>query len=131
MMATDSNLSPRDNVAAIKALEHASMRIARERRFLGVFTTNTSPLTQVATFNFSNFSPYLKTSSQPCNEGFFVYILTYKVSPGLGANFVIIGHSVSVRVRTSVFYLISVAINILKYSRIYHEILHKTRRYLT
>lgn len=50
MMATDSNLSPRDNVAAIKALEHATMRIARERRFLGVFTTNTSPLTQVVTY---------------------------------------------------------------------------------
>ncbi|KAL0811268.1 hypothetical protein ABMA28_009686 [Loxostege sticticalis] len=46
MMATDANLSPRDNVAAIRALEHATIRIARERRFKGVFTTNTSPLTQ-------------------------------------------------------------------------------------
>ncbi|XP_049880564.1 zwittermicin A synthase ZmaJ [Pectinophora gossypiella] len=46
MMATDASLSPRDNVAAIRALEHATMRVARDRRFLGVFTTNTSPLTQ-------------------------------------------------------------------------------------
>ncbi|XP_053619845.1 beta-alanyl-bioamine nonribosomal peptide synthetase ebony [Plodia interpunctella] len=46
MMATAADLSPRDNVAAIKALEHATMRIARDRRFKGVFTTNTSPLTQ-------------------------------------------------------------------------------------
>ncbi|CAG9138066.1 unnamed protein product [Plutella xylostella] len=46
MMATASNLNARDNVAAIRALEHATMRIARDRRFTGVFTTNTSPLTQ-------------------------------------------------------------------------------------
>ncbi|XP_013185041.1 beta-alanyl-bioamine nonribosomal peptide synthetase ebony [Amyelois transitella] len=46
MMATAAEMSTRDNVAAIKALEHATMRIARERRFKGVFTTNTSPLTQ-------------------------------------------------------------------------------------
>ncbi|CAK1594341.1 unnamed protein product [Parnassius mnemosyne] len=46
MMATAASLSPRDNVAAIRALEHATMRIARDRRFHGVFTTNTSPLTQ-------------------------------------------------------------------------------------
>ncbi|XP_068625419.1 beta-alanyl-bioamine nonribosomal peptide synthetase ebony [Battus philenor] len=46
MMATAASLSPQDNVAAIRALEHATMRIARDRRFQGVFTTNTSPLTQ-------------------------------------------------------------------------------------
>ncbi|KAG6459387.1 hypothetical protein O3G_MSEX011364 [Manduca sexta] len=46
MMATAEYLSPQDNVAAIRALEHATMNVARERRFLGVFTTNTSPLTQ-------------------------------------------------------------------------------------
>ncbi|KAJ0170911.1 hypothetical protein K1T71_013683 [Dendrolimus kikuchii] len=46
MMATAETLSPRDNVAAIRALENATMKVARERRFLGVFTTNTSPLTQ-------------------------------------------------------------------------------------
>ncbi|CAG9794864.1 unnamed protein product [Diatraea saccharalis] len=46
MMATASTLTPRENVAAIRALEHATMRVARERRFQGVFTTNTSPLTQ-------------------------------------------------------------------------------------
>nr|NP_001298393.1 tyrocidine synthase 3 [Papilio polytes]BAJ07596.1 Ebony [Papilio polytes] len=46
MMATAASLSPQDNVAAIRALEHGTMRIARDRRFHGVFTTNTSPLTQ-------------------------------------------------------------------------------------
>ncbi|KAJ2940472.1 hypothetical protein O0L34_g6402 [Tuta absoluta] len=46
MMATDASLSARDNVSAIRALEHATARVARERRFQGVFTTNTSPLTQ-------------------------------------------------------------------------------------
>ncbi|VVD05712.1 unnamed protein product [Leptidea sinapis] len=46
MMATCSSLSAADNVAAIRQLEIASMNIARERRFLGIFTTNTSPLTQ-------------------------------------------------------------------------------------
>lgn len=47
MMATTESLTARDNVAAIRALENATMRVAQERRFLGVFTTNTSPLTQV------------------------------------------------------------------------------------
>ncbi|XP_063389390.1 beta-alanyl-bioamine nonribosomal peptide synthetase ebony [Cydia fagiglandana] len=46
MMATAEHLNARENVAAIRALEHATMRVAREKRFLGVFTTNTSPLTQ-------------------------------------------------------------------------------------
>ncbi|XP_075986669.1 nonribosomal peptide synthetase ebony [Anticarsia gemmatalis] len=46
MMATAEHLSPRDNVAAIRALENATMNIASERGFKGVFTTNTSPLTQ-------------------------------------------------------------------------------------
>ncbi|CAK1541178.1 unnamed protein product [Leptosia nina] len=46
MMATESTLTSGDNVAAIQALEVATMNIARKRRFLGVFTTNTSPLTQ-------------------------------------------------------------------------------------
>ncbi|XP_034837374.1 beta-alanyl-bioamine nonribosomal peptide synthetase ebony [Maniola hyperantus] len=46
MMATDASMSPRDNVLAIQALEVATERVARQRRFRGVFTTNTSPLTQ-------------------------------------------------------------------------------------
>ncbi|XP_073963377.1 nonribosomal peptide synthetase ebony [Choristoneura fumiferana] len=46
MMATAERLSARDNVAAIRGLEQATMRVARDKRFLGVFTTNTSPLTQ-------------------------------------------------------------------------------------
>ncbi|KAL0860782.1 hypothetical protein ABMA27_009326 [Loxostege sticticalis] len=46
MMATNSNLCARDNVAAIHALEKATISIAKERRFKGVFATNTNPLTQ-------------------------------------------------------------------------------------
>ncbi|XP_041985259.1 linear gramicidin synthase subunit C [Aricia agestis] len=46
MMATSASLSPQENVLAIRALELATEQAARERRFLGVFTTNTSPLTQ-------------------------------------------------------------------------------------
>ncbi|XP_026745827.1 uncharacterized protein LOC113507173 [Trichoplusia ni] len=46
MMATAESLSPRENVSAIRALENATMDIAKERGFKGVFTTNTSPLTQ-------------------------------------------------------------------------------------
>lgn len=46
MMATAESLTPRENVAAIRALENATMNIAKDRGFLGVFTTNTSPLTQ-------------------------------------------------------------------------------------
>ncbi|KAH9629901.1 hypothetical protein HF086_008192 [Spodoptera exigua] len=46
MMATAESLTPRENVSAIRALEHATMNIAKERGFHGVFTTNTSPLTQ-------------------------------------------------------------------------------------
>ncbi|XP_032523252.2 beta-alanyl-bioamine nonribosomal peptide synthetase ebony [Danaus plexippus] len=46
MMATDSNLTARENVEAIRLLEFGTEKIARERRFRGIFTTNTSPLTQ-------------------------------------------------------------------------------------
>lgn len=46
MMATAAHLSTQDNVSAIRALEHATIRLARDRGFAGVFTTNTSPLTQ-------------------------------------------------------------------------------------
>ncbi|XP_072935672.1 beta-alanyl-bioamine nonribosomal peptide synthetase ebony [Epargyreus clarus] len=46
MMATSASLSARDNVSAIRALELATERVARARRYAGVFTTNTSPLTQ-------------------------------------------------------------------------------------
>ncbi|XP_045506438.1 tyrocidine synthase 3 [Colias croceus] len=46
MMATSSTLTAGDNVSAIKELEIATMGVAKERGFRGVFTTNTSPLTQ-------------------------------------------------------------------------------------
>ncbi|CAB3257676.1 unnamed protein product [Arctia plantaginis] len=46
MMATAEHLSAQENVAAIQALENATMNVAIERGFKGVFTTNTSPLTQ-------------------------------------------------------------------------------------
>lgn len=46
MMATAGHMSARENVAAIRALENATMKVAKDRAFKGVFTTNTSPLTQ-------------------------------------------------------------------------------------
>ncbi|KAL4707041.1 hypothetical protein ACJJTC_014320 [Scirpophaga incertulas] len=46
MMATSPTLSARDNVAAVRALEAHTARLAAARRFRAIFTTNTSPLTQ-------------------------------------------------------------------------------------
>lgn len=46
MMATAASLSPRANVLAMQFMEQEVLRTARSRGFTGVFTTNTSPLTQ-------------------------------------------------------------------------------------
>lgn len=47
MMATHSSLTTKENVAVMKFLEDETLRLAKERGFDGIFTTNTSPLTQV------------------------------------------------------------------------------------
>ncbi|KAJ8986012.1 hypothetical protein NQ317_013896 [Molorchus minor] len=46
MMATHSSLSPKENVAAMQFMEDEVLNLARSRQFAGLFTTNTSPLTQ-------------------------------------------------------------------------------------
>ncbi|KAH0808989.1 hypothetical protein GEV33_013801 [Tenebrio molitor] len=46
MMGTHSSLSPKENVAVMQFMEDEVLRLATERHFEGIFTTNTSPLTQ-------------------------------------------------------------------------------------
>lgn len=48
MMATDVELSAADNVLLMRLMEQKCLEIAKERKFCGIFTTNTSPLTQVS-----------------------------------------------------------------------------------
>lgn len=55
MMATDSSLTPRENVAVFQFMESENLKLAKDRGFAGIFTTNTSPLTQVGlVLNFSS-----------------------------------------------------------------------------
>ncbi|XP_050294222.1 zwittermicin A synthase ZmaJ isoform X2 [Anthonomus grandis grandis] len=46
MMATHSSLTPKENVAVMQFMESEILKLARQRGFIGVMTTNTSPLTQ-------------------------------------------------------------------------------------
>ncbi|EDV94575.1 mycosubtilin synthase subunit C [Drosophila grimshawi] len=46
MMGTAEKLNPRENIACMHYMEHEVLRVAREKKFAGIFTTNTSPLTQ-------------------------------------------------------------------------------------
>ncbi|XP_048524265.1 mycosubtilin synthase subunit C isoform X1 [Dendroctonus ponderosae] len=46
MMATHSSLTPKENVAVFQFMEEEVQRLAKSRGFAGIFTTNTSPLTQ-------------------------------------------------------------------------------------
>lgn len=48
MMGTNSTLTPKENVAVIQFMEEEVIRVARSNNFAGIFTTNTSPLTQVS-----------------------------------------------------------------------------------
>ncbi|ENN71671.1 hypothetical protein YQE_11595, partial [Dendroctonus ponderosae] len=45
-MATHSSLTPKENVAVFQFMEEEVQRLAKSRGFAGIFTTNTSPLTQ-------------------------------------------------------------------------------------
>lgn len=51
MMGTKSYLTPKENVIVMQAMEEEVLKLARERGFEGIFTTNTSPLTQVSVSN--------------------------------------------------------------------------------
>ncbi|KAJ8666541.1 hypothetical protein QAD02_008203, partial [Eretmocerus hayati] len=46
MMATNEQLSMAENVLMMKIMEQKCIEIAKGRKFLGILTTNTSPLTQ-------------------------------------------------------------------------------------
>ncbi|KAI4461100.1 ebony [Holotrichia oblita] len=46
MMATRSTLTPAENVSIMNFMEDEVLKLAIERQFAGIFTTNTSPLTQ-------------------------------------------------------------------------------------
>ncbi|XP_015117736.1 uncharacterized protein LOC107041628 [Diachasma alloeum] len=46
MMATNTDLSPADNVIIMSVMERELLDLATEKGLLGIFTTNTSPLTQ-------------------------------------------------------------------------------------
>lgn len=47
MMATNENLTPAENVIIMHKMEEECINLARRKGFAGIFTTNTSPLTQV------------------------------------------------------------------------------------
>ncbi|XP_015187502.1 PREDICTED: tyrocidine synthase 3 [Polistes dominula] len=46
MMATHADLAPAENVIVMGEMEEYCLRIARKKEYAGIFTTNTSPLTQ-------------------------------------------------------------------------------------
>lgn len=47
MMATNIDLSPAENVLVIRQMEEYCLQLAKQKEYTGIFTTNTSPLTQV------------------------------------------------------------------------------------
>uniref|UniRef100_A0ABM1Q5F7 Mycosubtilin synthase subunit C-like n=1 Tax=Drosophila arizonae TaxID=7263 RepID=A0ABM1Q5F7_DROAR len=46
MMGTAEHLNPRENIACMHFMEYEVLNVARNKKFAGIFTTNTSPLTQ-------------------------------------------------------------------------------------
>lgn len=51
MMATHSDLVPAENVIVMGEMEEYCLRVARNKEYGGIFTTNTSPLTQVIPYS--------------------------------------------------------------------------------
>lgn len=47
MMGTHANLSPQENIACMHFMESEVLKVAKDKQFAGILTTNTSPLTQV------------------------------------------------------------------------------------
>lgn len=47
MMATSTDLSPAENVLAMRQMEEYCLQLTKQKKYVGIFTTNTSPLTQV------------------------------------------------------------------------------------
>lgn len=50
MMGTNSSVEAAENVILMREMEEEVFRVARRKGFAGIFTTNTSPLTQVDIF---------------------------------------------------------------------------------
>ncbi|XP_018403118.1 PREDICTED: tyrocidine synthase 1-like isoform X2 [Cyphomyrmex costatus] len=46
MMGTNIDLSPAENVLVMKQMEEYCLQLAKQKEYIGIFTTNTSPLTQ-------------------------------------------------------------------------------------
>ncbi|XP_043518674.1 mycosubtilin synthase subunit C isoform X2 [Frieseomelitta varia] len=47
MMTTSSDLNPAENVIMMREMEEYCLQLAKRKEFAGIFTTNTSPLTQI------------------------------------------------------------------------------------
>jgi hypothetical protein len=47
MMGTHESIDESENVFLVTYMEEECLRRAKERRFIGIMTTNTNPLTQV------------------------------------------------------------------------------------
>lgn len=47
MTSTSSDMNPAQNVIIMKEIEEYCLHLARRKEYAGIFTTNTSPLTQV------------------------------------------------------------------------------------
>ena len=47
MMGTDASLNAAQNIQVVAGMESEIIRVAKRKNFVGVFTTNTNPLTQV------------------------------------------------------------------------------------
>lgn len=46
MMGTSPDLNPQENIACMHFMEHEVLKLAKSRQFVGILTTNSSPLTQ-------------------------------------------------------------------------------------
>lgn len=51
LVATDGTLSPAENVALVQCVEQETLSLAKSRGFKCIFTSNSSPLTQVFEYN--------------------------------------------------------------------------------
>ncbi|XP_014277643.1 beta-alanyl-bioamine nonribosomal peptide synthetase ebony [Halyomorpha halys] len=65
MLATDLRLNPKENIKLSLAMELKTIEIARQNNFIGIFTTNTSPLTKQISETIMN---YKKLKSYQLNQ---------------------------------------------------------------
>jgi hypothetical protein len=79
MMATNPSLSYQQNVEVMHFMEAEVLRLAESKGFAGIFTTNTSPLTQVCVvhpvtnINCNTSSHFYNVYSQPSKRNPFTY----------------------------------------------------------